>query len=262
MGGKAYTSIPLASLRKEPCFTSNVVSQSVLGETLSIQEKKDGWFLITTEDHYPGWVPAGSVSERPYSGALRTSRLSSHLYRTPDLKGGAMATLPYHANLQQVRVENASWLQVTLPDGTLAFIQQGDVAQETCPDLITFSHRFLGIPYTWGGRSSFGYDCSGFVQMLYGQIGILLPRDSKDQILSPRLKRIPALRAKEGDLIFFGNTPHDIRHVAFFLGNGQFIHATGQENRPWIRISHLADPAWDGTPSAIYPFRSACALSI
>jgi Cell wall-associated hydrolases (invasion-associated proteins) len=66
------------------------------------------------------------------------------------------------------------------------------------------SKRFLELPYTWGGRSSFGYDCSGFVQMLYRQMGIFIPRDAIDQMHWEKFTPIPIEEAQLGDLYFLG----------------------------------------------------------
>ncbi|MCH9717001.1 MAG: C40 family peptidase, partial [Gammaproteobacteria bacterium] len=60
----------------------------------------------------------------------------------------------------------------------------------TKDEMIFLSQKFLGCPYTWGGRSSFGFDCSGFVQMLYKEMGICLPRDSGPQAEDARLCEI------------------------------------------------------------------------
>lgn len=155
---------------------------------------------------------------------------------------------------------NPRWVKVARPDGQEYFIQKGDLLEEeTCRtkgDLIRFSQKFLGLPYTWGGRSSFGFDCSGFVQMLYGRLGIVLQRDARQQILDPRLTACRMDEIEPGDLLFFGKAEQKILHVGLSLGAGQFIHATSRENQPWIRISKLTDFEWSGDAAARYPCRT------
>ncbi len=77
------------------------------------------------------------------------------------------------------------WLQVRLPDKRSAWIQSSDVISDTkplsIPQSIELAKRFLGIPYLWGGSSSFGFDCSGFTQMLVRARGIIMPRDADKQ---------------------------------------------------------------------------------
>jgi hypothetical protein len=57
-------------------------------------------------------------------------------------------------------------------------------------ETLAFSKNFIGLPYTWGGTSSYGVDCSGFVQMLFKEMGVLLPRNSRDQAKSPLLSPV------------------------------------------------------------------------
>jgi gamma-D-glutamyl-L-lysine dipeptidyl-peptidase len=147
-----------------------------------------------------------------------------------------------------------------LPDGQVGYIQNGDIVLESPishkGDLVPFSQQFLGLPYTWGGRSSFGYDCSGFVQMLYSQIGVDLQRNSGQQILDPRLQKISRDDLELGDLIFFGKSEQRIMHVGMYIGEGNFIHSSARECRPWLRMSSLSDPEWCGSSAAYYPYRT------
>ncbi len=93
--------------------------------------------------------------------------------------------------------------------------------------------------------------------MLYNQIGIGLERDSKQQIRDNRFQTISIENLEPGDLIFFGKSEQKISHVALFIGDGQFIHATTRECQPWIRISRLSVFEWSGDPSANSPYRVA-----
>ena len=87
---------------------------------------------------------------------------------------------------------------------------------------VTKAMEYQGIPYLWGGTDpNVGLDCSGFVQHVYRQLGIDLPRVSRDQAKAG--VEVPSLdQAKPGDLIAFG-TPVD--HIAIYLGNNKIIHA-------------------------------------
>ncbi len=260
----SYTNLPIVNMRDSPSLDSEVVSQTFLSERVFVQDQHHEWICITTSDQYKGWVPKNTVSFKnsPYDTDICTSRISSHIYSTPNIKYGALLTVAYQTKLKQVREENDSWILISLPNDQLCFIQKGNVKKEpqftSKKELSLFARRFLGLPYTWGGRTSFGYDCSGFAQMLYSQIRIPLPRDSSDQIKSKNLQQIPMEKATEGDLIFFGQDETTIGHVGLFIGNQQFIHATGRENRPWLRISSLSDTPWSGSPLAIYPFQAVC----
>src|SRR6202011_3778472 len=82
-------------------------------------------------------------------------------------------------------VTQEGWLQVRLPDKSSAWIQSGDVVLDRKPlsilESIELATRFLGIPYLWGGSSSFGFDCAGFTQMLIRARGVVMPRDADKQ---------------------------------------------------------------------------------
>ncbi len=255
-----YTNQPVVNMRKNPDNESEVVSQTFLSENVSIQNHHNDWLYIQSSDHYFGWVPKKTICFRnsPYQANRFTSRIVSHLYKTPNIQYGPLYTVAYQTPLQQIQQEG-SWILIKLPDDQTCWIQQGNIEQKpslkTKEELPLFAQHFLEIPYTWGGRTSFGYDCSGFVQMLYKQININLPRDSSDQIQSKHLKSIPIENLTPGDLIFFGAHEKSISHVGLYLKDHEFIHATIQENRPWLRISKLSDTAWDGNALAIYPFR-------
>lgn len=247
-------------MREHPSKDSKVVSQVVFNEEITVERVEGEWAFIKSSDTYSGWTLKPSYIERdhPYPSNISISRLSAHLYAIEDTEFGPIITLPYQTKLQAIG-EGDRWIKVLLPDQTSAYIQKGDVLPEpkihTKQDLALFSQKFLGLPYTWGGRSSFGYDCSGFIQMLYSQLGIHLQRDARQQVLDPSFKAIAIDALEDGDLLFFGKSLNQIQHVGMYVGNHSFIHATSRENLPWIRISKLSDLEWSGHPNAYYPYR-------
>jgi cell wall-associated NlpC family hydrolase len=106
-----------------------------------------------------------------------------------------------------------------------------------------YARKFMGVPYLWGGTSVKGLDCSGFTKTSYLMNGFIIPRDASQQIfagkdIDPELK---FENLKKGDLMFFGrkatnSTKQRVTHVAIWLGNGEFIHASRQ-----VRLSSI-DP--------------------
>ncbi|MEX2380321.1 MAG: C40 family peptidase, partial [Vicingaceae bacterium] len=96
-----------------------------------------------------------------------------------------------------------------------------------------YALMLLNAPYQWGGRSPFGIDCSGFIQIIYKLIGISLPRDASQQAeVGQALSFIE--EAEEGDLAFFDNEEGQITHVGIILENNRIIHASGM-----VRIDQL-----------------------
>ena len=103
--------------------------------------------------------------------------------------------------------------QVELPDG------QTEATGNQITDIAT---KYLGVPYLWGGTNpNKGLDCSGFVQLVYKQLGVDLPRVSRAQATVG--KAVSSIdEALPGDLVSFGNPVH---HIGIYIGNGKIIHA-------------------------------------
>ncbi len=262
-------SVPVATMRERPEDDAVIVSQAIFSEQVHVLESQDLWLKIETlADHYVGWTKNEAVYTSSSPRAMPTvvvARLAAHLYSVTDTERGPILTLPFESRLELIEElpqGNQRWLKVRLPDATYGFIQRGDVTFETKrlsrQELGTFSRQFLGLPYTWGGRSSFGYDCSGFVQMLYRQMGVALPRDSKDQINWEGFRTIEIAELQVGDLIFWGKNAQKINHVGMYLGDEKFIHTVASvEKMPYLRISSLNDPVWNAHPSNYHAYRAA-----
>jgi cell wall-associated NlpC family hydrolase len=98
--------------------------------------------------------------------------------------------------------------------------------------VVGIAMQYLGVPYVWGGSSPRGFDCSGLVSYVFGQIGISLPHSSYAQFGMGTPVSISQLQP--GDLVFFTGASH----VGIYIGGGQFIHAphTGDV----VKISSLS----------------------
>lgn len=91
--------------------------------------------------------------------------------------------------------------------------------------VVGFARKFIGVPYVWGGTSPTGFDCSGFVQYVYKQMGVNLPRISSDQARAG--KRIGFQDLRPGDLVAIDNSPRNngADHIGIYVGNGMVINA-------------------------------------
>jgi cell wall-associated NlpC family hydrolase len=84
--------------------------------------------------------------------------------------------------------------------------------------VIAVAARYLGVPYRWGGTSPRGFDCSGYAQYVYAQVGKDLPRTVAEQRSAARI--VPRSKAKPGDLVFFGTS-----HMGIYAGNNKMYDA-------------------------------------
>ncbi|MDY7014651.1 MAG: C40 family peptidase [Cyanobacteriota bacterium] len=109
------------------------------------------------------------------------------------------------------------------------------------PQVIAFTFAAMECPneYLWGGTIAPNYDCSGLMQAAFAASGIWLPRDSYQQ--ADFTERIAVEALQPGDLIFFQKSTR-VSHVALYLGEGKYIHSSGQEiGRNGIGIDELSE---------------------
>jgi len=251
--------VPVADMYSAPTDKSDVVSQAIYGSNVLLLVSRGEWSRIETpEDHYKGWTrsrylrivqsgPGYATSGR----IVQVESLFAHIYREADVaKHKPVVTIPSESKLEVLADgmgRSEGWLQVSLPDMKTAWIQNGDVISDPKPLTIAGSielgKRFLGLPYLWGGRSSFGFDCSGFTQMLVRARGINMPRDADQQAAWKGVIAIDRKDLQPGDLLFFGSSPKTITHTAMYIGDGQFIQAA-TNNHPVVQISRLDDQPW------------------
>ena len=160
-------------IRKEGSHTSELVSQLLYNETYEVLDEKPGWKLIrTVSDQYEGWIQAIQHHPIEEQEFFDIQKRSVYIVERPtlDYKGLqlSMGTLLFEP-----------------VEGTMMMSGRFSPAK-----MIEFAQKFLGVPYLWGGRSIFGIDCSGFVQLCARAAGKLLPRDA-------------SLQVKMGDLVYF-----------------------------------------------------------
>ena len=251
--------VPAANMYSSASDDVDVVSQAIYGTTVQLLQESSGWVKVETPDQYTGWMRVGDLrqlesGESGYAASgqvAQVSSLSANLYRETDVTlHRPVLRVPFETRLEvtkQGEGEQARWLEVRLPDGRTAWIQSGDVdlAPRTLSiaESIQLGRRFLGLTYLWGGRSSFGYDCSGFTQMLVRRRGVIMPRDADLQAAWTGAAPVERKKLRAGDLLFFGSDRDHITHTGMFIGHGHFIHDTTY-GHPGVQISRLADQPW------------------
>lgn len=99
-----------------------------------------------------------------------------------------------------------------------------DESSEKIKAVIDFAYAQLGKPYKYGAVGMSSFDCSGLTVTAYRQIGVSIPRVSRDQSNFGTL--IAKQDMKAGDLVFFNTTGRGVSHVGMYVGNGEFIHAS------------------------------------
>ncbi len=251
--------VPVANMYSAPSDKSDVVSQAIYGSNVLLLVARGEWSRIQTpDDHYKGWTRSRYLrlvqNGNGYATiglVVQVESLFANVYHEPDVtKHVPVITVPFESRLEVTREGNGDrqgWVHVRLPDQKTAWIQSGDVVSDPKPLTISGSielaKRFLGLPYLWGGRSSFGFDCSGFTQMLVRARGVNMPRDADQQAAWKGVVPVERKDLAPGDLLFFGPSPKKITHTGVYIGDGQFIQAT-TNGHPVVQIGRIDDDPW------------------
>ncbi len=100
--------------------------------------------------------------------------------------------------------------------------------------------RLRGTPYRNGGNDPAGFDCSGFVNYVFGENGISVPRTVSDQFRAGR--KVDAQQLQAGDLVFFTTVSPGASHVGIVIGGDEFVHAPSGAGE--VRVERLSASYW------------------
>jgi Cell wall-associated hydrolases (invasion-associated proteins) len=229
----AVCRVPVAPLRAEAAHESEMSSQLLLAEAGTVlEETKDFVRLQCLHDGYEGWCQrrqlAFTNTWHPDAGNL----LLTAGWVNAITINGIPARVPM--GVPVLSTDNAHQLQHTLR------IHYGnsavwDAAKSipTPEAMVERASLFLNTSYIWGGRSVFGIDCSGFVQMVYRFFNIPLLRDAWMQATHGEVVGF-LQEARCGDLAFFDDAEGRITHVGILLNDHEIIHASGN-----VRIDRI-----------------------
>jgi len=246
-----------APVMRRPLHASEIVTQVLLAESFDVLQRDANWIRVRLHsDGYVGWVSPAQVELCSPGELAAWERLPRaevfenllHVKKRPSPQSETVrdavagVRLPAGAGWD-------GWTEVLLPDGVRGWVPSDGIRlvrrrQYPVPTeaIVKTAKRFLGVPYLWGGRSSIGFDCSGFVQTVFRLNGVELPRDASLQWrVGKRVGRNPRSMQK-GDLVFFHDERGAISHVGIAIGGRCVIHASG-----YVRVDSMdpRDPRYE-----------------
>ena len=221
---------PCIALRKEASEQSEMASQLVFGEIFEILESLPNWFFVKNEfDGYEGWLSRNGTRllntddlnrYRDYSNCIQNQAFLSLQRASGEERMLTPAgSVLYFEKNHPLKVHCGETYRMEKP----CLESEGDLSER----IIKTGKQFLNIPYLWGGKSTYGTDCSGLVQTIMKILGIPLGRDTSIQVTQGvALNMLP--EARTGDLVFFDNEEGEIVHVGLLMEPGLVLHSSGQ----------------------------------
>ena len=232
----------LVPVRKQPEHKAEMCTQLLFGELYTVLRTESCWLNVKLAfDGYEGWINEKNHTELDEGEFERLSKTDTRCAmdlvqmvsnetkksQFPILLG---SSLP---GIEEFRMHLAS--QTFVYDGQVSMVSDFEEGDEEGPDdLLELKHdlvndglQFLEAPYLWGGRSIFGIDCSGLVQMVFKLKNISLNRDASQQ--AEHGVEVSSLdEAEPGDLAFFENEEGMINHVGILADRQKILHCSGK----------------------------------
>ncbi len=217
--------VSICPIRIEPSEKSEMVSQLLFGEHFNIIEETEKWTkIINIFDNYTGWIDNKlytKISQKEFNNYNKKEKLiiTDLLDKCTDLSSKSIINLVIGSTILNNEVFN-------IGSKSFKINTAKEITFSGDKNIVKTAFKYLNSPYLWGGRTPFGIDCSGFVQIVYKLNGINLLRDASQQVN----QGIEVLleNSKIGDLAFFENENKKIIHVGILISENKIIHASGK----------------------------------
>ncbi|SCX21510.1 C40 family peptidase [Agrobacterium rosae] len=221
-GTPAQVKVPVIGLRPKPDLAAGIDTELLLGETLRVFDRAAGWAWVQADaDGYAGYLPETAIGE-VVAATHRIIAPRTFLYPEAELRKPTVAALSMGSSLTfvgEAETRGTRYLMTEKGEGVIAAHCLA-LTQPSTTDYVSVALRFLETPYLWGGRSGFGIDCSGLVQLSMAMTGKSVLRDTDMQVRSLGTP-IDRDELRRGDLVFWKG------HVGIMEDEATLLHANG-----------------------------------
>ena len=220
---------PNADIREAPdanAVKGKLETQLVFGEEFIVDNEEGNWAQgRCAHDDYPGWIEKRFLGDDAAPATHIITAARSSVYRADSMKSPCVGVFSFGSRVS-LRVTGEKWSQ--LSSGAWIYTKHLSPVAEKFDDHLATAKKFLETPYYWGGRSGFGIDCSGLVQVSLALAGIKAPRDTEQQITLGA----STPRSRTGDLVFFPG------HVGIMVDEDNILHANA------FHMKVAVEPLW------------------
>jgi cell wall-associated NlpC family hydrolase len=210
------------AMRPEPSLTSGIDTELLFGEPVSVLDRRHGWAWVKSGvDDYVGYVEETALGPAGAEPSHWVTAPRTFVYSEPDMKRPTVKALSMGSRIAVTgEAETRGTRYLLVEDGAVIAKHVAEVGMPVSGDYVDVATRFLASPYLWGGRSGFGLDCSGLVQLSMMMTGKTVLRDTDMQRASIGVE-IGRDELRRGDLVFWKG------HVAIMVDAGMMIHSSG-----------------------------------
>lgn len=221
-GTPARVTASTTAMRPEPSLKSGIDTELLYGEPVSVLDRAGGWAWVKSGvDDYVGYVEETALGATGPEPTHWVTAQRTFVYAEPDMKRPVVKALSMGSRITvNGEAETRGTRYLLVEGGAVIAKHAAAVEVPVSGDYVDVASRFLGAPYLWGGRSGFGLDCSGLVQLSMMMTGAKVLRDTDMQRASIGTE-VGRDELRRGDLVFWKG------HVAIMMDVDMMIHSSG-----------------------------------